>query len=236
MLLAQRRQHGGIAGQAADQEHPLELALAFLQKRDHLARHAVVQRVQNVLRRGFIPVELVGDVGFAVYRAAGSQRHHPARKRTPDSFLEAESHPANLLHKKPAAAGGALVVREHVDDPLMGDQINQERLAAQRNHGVETAGQLAQRPLDGGHFRKVAPMAGHPEKCGVGQIGAGEHGGEHLQRPAQMRPDLGDLVATAQRDHLDRERANIDPHASHRVFFWQHRVRNRVGVIPDGPT
>jgi len=130
-LLAQCGQHRRVAGHAADQQHPRQLTLAFLQQRNHFVGHAVVQRVQNVLRRGLVSVELVRDVRFAVNRATRSQRHHFACERAPDCFLEADPHPAELLHKKLPASGGAFIVRQNVDDPSLREKINQKRLSSQ---------------------------------------------------------------------------------------------------------
>ena len=48
-LLAQRGDHGRVARHAADQQHAPQFALPFLQQRDHFVRHAVMQRVQDVL-------------------------------------------------------------------------------------------------------------------------------------------------------------------------------------------
>ena len=90
-----------------------------------------MQGVQNVLRRGLVPVELVRDVRFAVNRATRSQRHDLAVERPPDRFLKVESHPANLLDEELAAPGGAFVVRQNIGDSSVREKINQERLSAQ---------------------------------------------------------------------------------------------------------
>ena len=73
--------------------------------------------MQNVLHRRFLPVELVGNVRFAVDRAAGSQRDNLPVERALDCLLEAETHPANLLHEELPAARGTLVVRQDIGDP-----------------------------------------------------------------------------------------------------------------------
>ena len=85
------------------------------------------------------------------------QRHDLALERAPDRLLDGQPHPADLLHEELAAAGGAFVVRQDVGDPAVGEEIDQEGLAAQRGHGVELAAvHLAQRPLNGGDFGDVA--------------------------------------------------------------------------------
>ena len=76
-----------------------------------------MQRVQNVFRSSFVAVEFMGDVRFAVHRAARCQRHHFAIERIVDRFFHAESHTADLLDEEFAAAGGAFVMGQDVADP-----------------------------------------------------------------------------------------------------------------------
>ena len=64
---AQCRQQCGITGHATDQQHPAQRMLPFLQERDHLICHAVVERVQDVRSSSLVAVELVRDVGLAVH-------------------------------------------------------------------------------------------------------------------------------------------------------------------------
>jgi hypothetical protein len=124
--VAQRRDHGGVPRDAPDDQDAAEPALAPLQQRDHLVRHAVVQRVQDVLATCLPAVELVGDVRLAVHRAAGRKRNDPSPERTRDRVVDIEPHAPDLLHEELAAAGGALVVREHVRDPAIGQEIDEE--------------------------------------------------------------------------------------------------------------
>ena len=96
--------------------------------------------------------------------------------------------------------------------------------------------QLAQRPLDGGHLGDVTQMAGHSEKFGVGEPGAGENFFEHLQGPALMRHDPGDPVIASQRHRFHRQGADIHPHASQRVSFWRRLILTGVGFVVDEAT
>ena len=59
------------------------------------------------------------------------------RERAPDRLLQPEPHPADLLHEELAAAGGAFVVRQDIGDPSVRQEVDQEGLAAQRDHRVE---------------------------------------------------------------------------------------------------
>ena len=215
-FLAQRRHHRVVAGETADQQHPPQLALRLLQERHHLARHDVMQRAQNVLGRRFLPVELVRDVGFAVDRAAGGQRHHLPLERAPNRLLETQPHPANLLHEKLAAAGGALVVREDIGDPSRRQKIDQERLSAQRDHRVKAARQLAQGSLGGRHLGKVSLVPGDPKVFSAGKLGRPEQLLKDLDGAAQVGGDSGRPSLAPHRRHLHRQRAQIHADATDR--------------------
>ena len=154
-------------GQAPDQEDPAYLALALFQEREHLAGHAVVQGPENVLGRGLVAVELVGDVGLAVHRAARGERDDLSGAGATDRLVQAEAHAAYLLDEKLAASGGALVVGEDVRDLAAGEDVDEERLAPQRSHGVVGFPGLAKRALDGGDLGDMAERSGHSEEFAV---------------------------------------------------------------------
>ncbi len=125
-LPAERGENRGIVRDTAGQQDAAEFAPPLFEQSDHFIGHAVVQRVEDVLDRGFIAVELVRNVRFAMNRAARGQRHDLAIEGTADCLVDAKPHAANLLHKELAAAGGAFVVREDVTDSSGRDQVNQE--------------------------------------------------------------------------------------------------------------
>ena len=93
--------------------------------------------MQDGLRRRFLAFELLGNVRFAVDRAAGSQRHDLPFERAADRLLQAQSHPPNLLHEEFPAAGGAFVVGEDVGNSAARQQVNEEGLSPKRDHRVK---------------------------------------------------------------------------------------------------
>ena len=192
--------------------------------------------MQNVLRRGFLPVELVRDVRFAVDRAAGGQRHHLPLERAPDGFLQAESHPANLLHEELPAAGGAFVVRQDIGDPSVRQEINQKGLSAQGDHRVKVRWQLSQRSLDGRHLGNVAQMPGHAEVVRVGKLGRREQLLEDLQRTALVGRDPGLPGVATHRNHLHRQGAKIHAQATHCSSPFAWLFLDGGGVLFNDPT
>ncbi len=130
-FLAQRLKKGRIARHASDQQHAPQGGLSFLEERDNLAGHAFVQRLQDVSGRGFVAIELVRHIGFAMHRAARCQRDHLSRRREADRRVDVHPHPADQLHEEFTAAGRTLVVRQDIGYSSTGERIDQKRFAAQ---------------------------------------------------------------------------------------------------------
>ena len=173
-LGAQSREHGGVAADAPGQEHPPQRTPPFFQQRHHLVGHAVMQCVEDVRRRGLVPVQLVGDVRLAVDGAAGSQRHDLSLQGELDGRLDPQPHPANLLDKKLAAAGGALVMRKDIGDPAAAEKINQEGLAPQRGDGIEILIELPQGRAESPQLRSDGPTAPTLPNAPRRRMGAGQ--------------------------------------------------------------
>jgi hypothetical protein len=49
-----------------------------------------------------------------------------------------------------------------------------------------------------------------------------------------MRLETGSPILAAQHYDFYRQGANIHPHASHHVFFWQRLLLAGVGFVSDG--
>ena len=96
---------------------------------------------------------VMSDLQWTEQRAA-SGTTLPANERRIASSRLIPIRPTRL-HEELAAPGGAFVVRQNIGDSAVLEEINQERLAAQGNHGIKISGQLVQRALDGGHRRCV---------------------------------------------------------------------------------
>ena len=215
LFLTQGGQHRCVAGHPANEQHPALRALPFLQQRDDFVGHAVVQRAQDVRGRSFVAVEFVGDVRFAVDGTTGRQRHDRAGERTADRFVEFQTHPADLLDEELAAAGGAFVVREHMGDPALREDVNQKGLPAEGDHGVESTRRVPQPPLDGGDFGKVPEVAGNAEGLGLDESGSGEQLIEHCDGTALMGDDRGVPGVAAQGDDLHGQSPDVDTHKRH---------------------
>lgn len=89
-----------------------------------------MQGVEDILHSGFVAVELVRNVGFAVNGTARSQRHHFPLERSPDRLFQTEPHSPDLLDEELAAARGTLVMRQDVDDPAAGNNVSQKGFPA----------------------------------------------------------------------------------------------------------
>src|SRR5512143_885701 len=168
-----------------------------------------MQRVQDVFGARFVPVELVGDVRFAVDRAPACQGHDLPVKRALYSFLDSEPHPADLLYKELAASSGAFVVRKHISYPSICQEVHQEGLAAQRSNSVKIAPKLAKSPLYCGNLRDVASAAGHPEPVGSTKLLPSEHFLDDLQGTALMHLHAGEDMVPSEGNHLHRYRADV---------------------------
>jgi hypothetical protein len=108
-----------------------------------------------------------------------------------DRFLDAETHPADLLHKELAAPGSALVMRQDIADLSVGQDINQEGLAAQRCNGVKITPHLAKRPLNSCNLGDMAPTAGHSEIFCIPELRSGKDALENFEGTTLVWHDLG---------------------------------------------
>ncbi len=129
-----------------------------------------------------------------------------------DRFLDAETHPADLLHKELTAAGGALVVRKDIDDLPVRQDVHQEGLAAERYDGVKIALHLGERPLNGRNFGYMAPAAGHSEISRLSERGPGEDFFEYFQGTSLMGHNFGVYLIPLQHDRLYRNGADVHAH------------------------
>ncbi len=174
-----------------------------------------MQGVQNVGRGRLIAVELVGDVGLAVDRAAGGQRDDLALEGELDGVFQPQSHPADLLDEEFPAAGGALVVGKDIGNGAAGQKVNQEGLSAQRDDGIEIFPQFAQGAPNGRDLGQMAQLSRNAEKLRAGKLRLGQQRLEGFQGTAAMwrNPRLPPPVM--QRHGLDRQGADVHTRAKH---------------------
>ena len=81
-------------------------------------------------------------------------------------------------------------MRQDVDHPAAGQDVDEERLAAECRHGVEpgAAAKLAEGALDGGDLRDLAHGTGDAEKLAIGEPRC-EQLFKNLPRPPLMGDD-----------------------------------------------
>ena len=196
-----------------------------------------MERVQNLLRTGLVAIELVGNVRLAMHRATRCQGYDPAQERTPDRLLDGQPHPADLLHEELTAARSAFVVREDVGHPAVGKDVDEERLPAQRCHGVELggAGHLAEGALDSGDLRDLAHGTGHAEKLTVGELRC-EQLLENFQRAPLMGDDPCQYAGGLECNHLDRQRTDVYPDNGHGFTSPAFKVRVDHTTLLDAET
>lgn len=104
------------------------------------------------------------------------------------------------------------------DSPLH-EEVDEEGFPAERRDRVKRAVHLAERPLNRGHFGNMTELAGHAEVLRVGELRAGEHLVEYLQRPALMSQHGGAPGVTPEGCHLHREGADIHADVRHERSF-----------------
>ena len=153
-----------------------------------------MQRVQDVLGACFVPVEFVGDVRFTMDRAPACQGHDLPVRRTFYRFLDIEPHPADLLHKELAASSGTFIVRKHICDLSICQEVHQEGLAAQRSDCVKIAAELGQSPLYCGNLGDMTSPAGHSEPVCSAKLLPSEHFLEDLAEHRALMRELGHLI------------------------------------------
>ena len=196
-----------------------------------------MQRVQDVFGACFVPVQLVGDVRFTMDRAPACQGHDLPVKRALYRFLDIEPHPAYLLHKELAASSGAFIVRKHIRNPSVCQEVHQEGLAAQRSDCVKIAPELGQSPLYGGNLGDMASTAGHPEPIGSAKLLPSKYFLEDLQGTSLMGLHAGEDIVPSQRYHLHCDRADVYAHATRprRCFLKQCILIFRLDVQQNSP-
>ena len=85
----------------------------------------------------------------------------------------------------------------------MGNDVNQKRLAAERNHRVNIGFHFVQGALNGRSFGDMAQMARYTEIIGISEILFSEELFQHSQRAALMRHHFWRFIITLQGDNLD---------------------------------
>ena len=129
---------------------------------------------------------VMSDLQCTEQRAACSHGNDLSPDRSPDGFLHSQSHPPNLLHEEFTRASRAFVVREHVPDLSVCNQIDQERFAPERNHRVKVSGYLGQGSLNGGYFEDMPQKTGNTEEIRVKEFGFCQEFGEHRSNSSVM--------------------------------------------------
>ena len=171
---------------------------------------------------------------LAMHRAARRQRHHLTVERSPNRFVHAEAHAADLLDEKFAAAGGALVVRQDVADPAVGNDVNQERLAAKRHHSVKIGFHLAQCALNRRSLRNMAQTARYAEIIDAGEILFNENIFQNRQRAALVWHNRRKGFSPVQRGELDRQGADIHADKFHGYTGEKFsHIRQRIDAIDE---
>ena len=232
-LATQGRHQGPVATDPADQQEAAEDRLRLLQEGHDLVGHAVVERVQHVLDPRLLAIQLVGDVGLAVDRASRSQGNRTAMEGTLDRLIEAESHPADLLHEELPAPRGALVVRKHRKHTAVAKQIDQEGLPPEGNHAVACAAPLLQGTLKGRDLRDRPLVPADSDESAAGRRQIREHPVEDLARAPPMSRHAAAALPLAQHHQLHGKRTQIDPHiGGARPFTRRVRTTIRHGLPP----
>ena len=95
------------------------------------------------------------------------------------------------------------------------EEIDEERFASERHHGVEDPREFGQRALNRRGLGKVAALAAYTERFRVAEFLPAEQPVQHLQGPALMRRDAGRPLVAAQGNDLHRQRTNVHPDARH---------------------
>jgi hypothetical protein len=93
-------------------------------------------------------------------------------------------------------------------------------LATQRDHGVELAVELDQRPLDGRDLRNVAQVTGHAERRGVGELRLREQILQCLERATLVRHHVNVQEVAGQRNDLDGQSTDVHAHVGHGVVCF----------------
>ncbi len=123
------------------------------------------------------------------------------------------------MHEEFTAARRTLVVRQDIGYSSTGERIDQKRFAAQRCHGVKLAvcafAHFAESALDCGKLRDVAEMTGHAEILGALKLWRSQQPIKNIQGASLMGYHLCFFDVALDRNHLDRQCADVDAYERH---------------------
>ena len=109
---------------------------------------------------------------------------------------------------------------DDIGDSPVHEEIDEEGFPAERRDRIECAFHLAKCPLNCRDFGNMPELTGHTEVFRIGELRAGEHLSEYLERAALMGQHCGGPDVTVKRCDLHRECADIYADVGHAWPSW----------------